>query len=348
MSLLYRIGPFLANSSPARPKRTPILTCGKMPKPGPWRSRGLVPIEFSSLIALLSFWRRGVCYIAIVKLRQRRLAVAKTKHGPTLFDYLHLSEHAVAETPEIGVEFAPKSDHKTRVSPARTDVVPVASPEPSRPVGPANRPVTVGLDGDRLRFSLSSVGAAVVIFAAIAALFGAFVLGSGSGEKRGFSRGKIAGRESYTASTMSEIETVRSRPPATGVIESLLTEPAASSSSDDAGRGSAVRRDASADPQWIRDYTYVVVQEFRAGHTADAQDARDFLSHHGVSSEVVGFDSGAIQLITTQGFDRRQATQRGMAEALLAKVHDIGDKYFAAGGGYRMQGYFRRLKGDQW
>ena len=273
--------------------------------------------------------------------------MAKTKHGPTLFDYLHSSEHAVAEIPEVGVALASAREHKKRVSPVRVDVAPDASPEPSRPVDPANRPVTVGLDGDRLRFSLSSVGAAVVIFAAIVALFGAFVLGSGSGEKRGFVRGKIVGRESYTASTMSEIETVRSRPPATGVIESLLTEPAAAAS-DDPGHGSALRRDPSADPQWIRDYTYVVVQEFRAGHTADAHDARDFLSHHGVSSEVVGFDSGAIQLITTQGFDRRQATQRGMAEALLAKVHDIGDKYFAAGGGYRMQGYFRRLKGDQW
>ncbi len=274
--------------------------------------------------------------------------MAKPKHGPTLFDYLHTSEQAEDGTSEVAVEVAPDRPQPRRVIAPEVDGPQVAIPEPSASVDLSDSPSAVQMHGDRLRFSLTSVSAAVVIFAAIAVLFGVFELGSNRGEMRGFTAGKIAGRDSYTASTLSEIETVRSRPPATQVVESLLAEPQGASSSDGARSLGAVRSGSSTNPQWIRDYTYVVVQEFRAGHEADAQDARDFLSHHGVSSEVVEFGSGAIQLITTQGFDRRQATQRGMAEELLAKVHDIGDKYFAAGGGYRMQGYFRRLKGDQW
>ena len=57
---------------------------------------------------------------------------------------------------------------------------------------------------------------------------------------------------------------------------------------------------------------------------------------------------GSIQLITTQGFNRRDAAQKQMAAAALEEVHKIGKRFYAQGGGYKLKGYFKTLKGDAW
>ncbi|MCH8146823.1 MAG: hypothetical protein IH987_02380 [Planctomycetes bacterium] len=57
---------------------------------------------------------------------------------------------------------------------------------------------------------------------------------------------------------------------------------------------------------------------------------------------------GSIQLITTQGFNRRDPAQKQMAAAALEEVHKIGKLFYAQGGGYKLKGYFKTLKGDAW
>jgi hypothetical protein len=37
-----------------------------------------------------------------------------------------------------------------------------------------------------------------------------------------------------------------------------------------------------------------------------------------------------------------------MAEELLKKLHAVGSKYYAGGGGYKLEGYFKTLKSDRW
>jgi hypothetical protein len=101
-------------------------------------------------------------------------------------------------------------------------------------------------------------------------------------------------------------------------------------------------------PQWIRGYTYIVAQEFSAESAGNAAKAQAFLADHGIVVAQVPYPSGAIQLIATQGYNHRDPTQKRMAEELLKKLHAVGSKYYAGGGGYKLEGYFKTLKSDRW
>ena len=57
---------------------------------------------------------------------------------------------------------------------------------------------------------------------------------------------------------------------------------------------------------------------------------------------------GSTQLITTQGFNRKDPAQKQMASAALEELHKIGKRFYAQGGGYKLEGYFKTLKGDGW
>jgi len=63
---------------------------------------------------------------------------------------------------------------------------------------------------------------------------------------------------------------------------------------------------------------------------------------------LVRLSNGATQLITTQGYNRRDPTQHQMADQLLEKTRTLGAQYYAAGGGYKLEGYFKSLKSDTW
>jgi hypothetical protein len=201
------------------------------------------------------------------------------------------------------------------------------------------------LDGERIRVSLTSFSAALLVFVGLIVAFGAFELGRWSGEANGFTRGHAAGRESYEADVMDEIEAARNQPPATHLVNGLLGEPEglAMAEHDPAESGAA-----STAPQWIRGYTYIVAQEFSAGHDNAAGQAQEFLAVNGVATELVRLTNGGVQLITTQGYDRRNPTQRRMADQLLEKIHALGAQYYAAGAGYKLEGYFKTLTSETW
>jgi hypothetical protein len=224
------------------------------------------------------------------------------------------------------------------------------------------------LDGGLIRLSFTSLTAAIALFAVAIVLIGAFALGRQSGDRQGFKRGYDAGRVSFGAGPASEVDAARSQPPATHVVSGLLedtkegpskpgkaalprttkeTPPKTTVSADLAVPASEAPTEARQ-AKWIRGHTYVVAQEFAAGRADDAGRAQEFLAQNGVAAEVVRNRSGAIQVIAAQGYDRDNPTQREMADQLLKKVQALGAKYFAAGGGYKMQGYFKTLKGDSW
>lgn len=217
------------------------------------------------------------------------------------------------------------------------------------------RPSIVELHNDTIRVSLTSVTAAVAVFAALVVILGAFELGQRMGHRAGFREGAAAGRAAYEAEALSEIEIARQQPPARDVVSDLLAqaEPVTPSSDERwaAERPAPTRREnvGSAErPGWVQDYTYVVAQEFARGHMEDALQAQSFLRQHGVDTDLVEYPSGSIQLITVQGYNRDDPVQRKMADELLRKVRTIGAKYFDSGGRYKLEGYFKTLKNDTW
>ncbi|MCH7838794.1 MAG: hypothetical protein IID38_00960 [Planctomycetes bacterium] len=295
--------------------------------------------------------------------RARGIA-AKAKNRTTLFDLLERRQAEKRATgsaatgrlsdfqPDLA---APKGQSTTlradRKPSGRFDA-PKVEPEHFVESGssePATPERVIELDNDRVRISLTSVGCAVVVFALAVLAVGAFDLGRRRGDGQGFGRGYEAGRASYAADTVSEIETARNQPPATHLVASLLERPDQDRQDvqDDQrpAQDSNMNRSAGA---WIRDYTYIVAQEFGSAHLDDAPGAQDFLAEHGIESALVQTPRGTAQLITVQGFDRSDPTQRKMADQLLQKVHAVGAQYYADGGGYKLEGYFKTLKGDRW
>jgi hypothetical protein len=289
--------------------------------------------------------------------RSRGIA-AKSKHRNTLFDVLSEEQAAhtglkkprwmdeVAEPPRAPRPEAPPA------APAPTPIV--VDPAPPRPEPAAFRteaddgaaPPWIELADDRLRLSLTSVGCAVVVFVFALAVFAGYRFGQRRGLDAGLEAGYEHGRTSYTAEVNNEIELARSQPPTSEAVASLLDRPAgaaADTGGDGAGQGS--RRPATG---WIRDYTYIVVQEFLPGNEPHAVRAQAFLAERGVDTIVVTTARGSTQLVTTRGFNRDDSTQRQLADQLLAGVHRAGADYYTGGGGYKLEGYFRKLTTDSW
>ncbi len=201
------------------------------------------------------------------------------------------------------------------------------------------------LDGDRIRLSFSSISAGVAVFAAMALLVVAFEVGRRSGTTDGFRRGHAAGRDSYAAEAVSEIAQARQQPPATRLVGTLLDDAEAGPTASDSVGGPST---ASPRSKWIRENTYVVVQEFGVGRRGDALRAKAFLAERGIATEIVMYPRGTMQLVTAQGYDRSDSTQRQLADELKRKVREFGAAYFAGGGGYRLEGYFKTLKTEDW
>jgi len=236
--------------------------------------------------------------------------------------------------------------------PSSTSFAEVSSAKGLRVVGPPETEVDkdirfLELENERVRMSFTSKTAAVTFFVVVVILVVAFEIGRRSGYTAGIGAGFQQGRASYAAEAMSEIEAARNQPAATHLLSELMetaeAAPARVETIVDENPGDVDR------PQWIRGYTYVVAQEFSpADADTAAAKARAFLAEHGIATAAVRYDSGSVQLITTQGYNHKDPTQKRMANELLKKLHAIGAKYYAGGGGYKLDGYFKTLKDDRW
>jgi hypothetical protein len=201
------------------------------------------------------------------------------------------------------------------------------------------------VQGERLYLSLTSVSAAGVAFVLLAVVALGIGLGFRQGRARGLVEGFAAGRASYLADTTSEIEAARQQSPATYLVGGLLDVAQPVGGSDARAQQPGETGGDRAD-RWIDGYTYVVAQEFSSKNAADVEQARRFLADHGVETLAQPLASGGVRLITTQGFDRKDPAQRKLADQLLEKVRAIGAQYFASGGRYKLEGYFKTLAGD--
>lgn len=226
------------------------------------------------------------------------------------------------------------------VSQTRAEPAEPTAAGPSPPALHAETPLAE-LDGPSLRISLTSTSAAVVVGAVLLALWGVFELGYG----RGRGLGLREGRASYAAKAMDEIELARSKPPAPHLLDGLRPQ-SGSTGVVERGRSAGVGLGASDGSMFIAvpGYNYVVVQGFDAGRDDDAVRAQEFLTDRDVVTVLKRFESGAMHLIAVRGFNPSDPVQKVMAAEFLSKIHALGRKYRAAGGGYALKGYLSRLQ----
>lgn len=289
--------------------------------------------------------------------------MAKSKSGTALFDLLNKGDTAPEEQLQVPGWWSKKQDQKADESPELDhetepeQIIPSASAEEasesdsfsdfSDEVLPTEtRRSFIVMDGEKIRVSFTSYSGAIALFIVMIVLLGTYEFGRTRGQRLGFTTGYDSGKLSFVADTMNEIENARKQPPATHIVRSLMT------SLDISNPRKTVTPDQSitiaGTAHWIRGFTYIVAQEFGRDYKQHADRAQLFLSDHGVDTAKIVLPRGSVQLITTQGFNRSDETQRMMADQLLNKIHTIGTQYFSSGGGYRLQGYFKTLKNDSW
>jgi len=282
--------------------------------------------------------------------------MAKAKRGPALFELLSEEDMASGgvKVPSWWSRHSQLSDlHAARAARVLEEPPPVLEPS-SKPAADRNTPRPFfEVEGDRVLFSLTSVKAAGAVFIGLAALIAAYGIGSKGGDAGGYKRGFEAGRADVDDAVGDEIEALRSQPPSSHLVGALVQEGGTKSTSGGAREDRAAapaKLPASAVPSvgWVRDLTYIVVQEFAAANEEQARHAREFLAQRGVSTELVSLNNDTSLLITKQGYSHKDPAQKRLAEQLLDKIRTIGTQYYAAGGGYRLDGYYKTLKRDNW
>lgn len=270
----------------------------------------------------------------------------KAKRGPALFEVLS-DEADSTDHLKVPGWWAGQDRGSSRgviklasSRPARS-AVQQPTPVPETTDDGETLPVISFADG-RLRLSLTSTYAAIGVFVGLIVVISSYEAGSRSG----FVDGVAAGKASFMADAANEIEQARLQEPATQVVASLLQD--APENSSVTAKLDAGGNEAGIKPNWIQGFTYIVAQEFSSGREEDAKRAQAFLAGEGVDTALITMASGSSQLITTRGFNYGDSTQRTAAVQFLQREHEIGEKYFAQGGSYRLKGYFKKLTGDRW
>ncbi|MFQ5413897.1 MAG: hypothetical protein ACE5E6_05510 [Phycisphaerae bacterium] len=297
--------------------------------------------------------------------------MAKRRSGTALFDLLGQPRGGTTELPTPGGTLAPPGSvqHPSRQSSAGSsastgdvdrqscgtgaassesadnDVAALGGPQ-SHTVGPSAGRM-LEFDAARIRVSFSSWTAAVAIFLFVAVVMAAYEVGRRNGARANAVQSREASRRGLAGDALDDVQAARRMPPATDLLAALELADA----NAPAGGAERVPPNAGALPpaaDWVPGQTYIVVQEFTAGSGDAAARAREFLHDRRIETVLVRTPAGSIQLITVEGFNRKDPEQAQRADALLARVRDAGTAYYDAGGRYRLQGYFKLYKRGRW
>jgi len=279
--------------------------------------------------------------------------MGKSKKGPALFELLGVggdSDPASAQIPRWWSAGKKAPDlHESRAARNAPNLTLVSEDRSGD-----GEPI-FELDGNRVRFSFTSVTAAVAIFAILGVVTAGYLAGVQSGELAGYKRGLETVRTAEPLSATDEIQLARAQPVATHLLAPLTGQSAPTNNpapkpakAEPAATSAAAPAKTAPGPGWVRDLTYIVVQEFARGAAENARAAQQFLAQKGVDAAVVPAPGGGVHLITAQGYNHKDAAQKRAADQLLAKVRTIGEQYFASGGGYKLEGYYKTLKKDTW
>ena len=278
--------------------------------------------------------------------------MSKPRQGPALFDLIAEKKqpeaHRILRIPGAWPDEVDSAETLDR------DEIPAAV-EPVAPVESmgATRKGFFGsglrVDGQRVSLSVTSYGAAIAMFLVLVVLSAAFTLGQRSGVRSGYQMALEQSRASVDG--QDELEAARHAQAVPGLVAPLLEhvpgtvveQPVKLASKTP----SPVEKPAFG-PTWQRDHTYVVAQEFTAPKMQDAVVAQSYLSKHGIDATMIPQSGGGVWLMTLQGYNHKDPMQKKQSDQLLEKIRSVGKSYYAQGGGYKMEGYFKTLKGDRW
>lgn len=279
----------------------------------------------------------------------------KSKDGVALFEIMRKIEPDGKDTGAGGRsgvserETAPTPLPPRRAEPSGPRRLAGRDRPAGRDNGTADLPV-VEMAGGRLQLALTSRATAVVVFALGVLLVAAYWAGLMVGRERGEAAGFEEGRAFAQASAVDEIQTARAQRPAQGLFEGIGADPVQAAETV-VSEGPTEDRVTRTQPEvaWVRGYTYIAVQDFRADAQADVERARRYLLDNGIETAVVELEGDwKYCLVTTQGFNRDDPVQRDLADEHLATIRKLGQAYFKAGGDYRLEGYFKKLTTETW
>lgn len=261
-------------------------------------------------------------------------------------------------------EPAPREEEEIAADePAPIVPEPAAEAPESEPVI-ETEPGVVRIDGGVIRIALTSTLAAVGLFGLAALMVVTAWVGYGLGHRAGKQKGFVAGRRSVEAEVEDEIQAARMQPVTEGLFDRIGPSPlipagggeepqtAAAAAGGSEPPKPAPVKEAPAPPEpsgWIKGHTYVCVQEFERDALEDARRAQEFLRQNRIETAIV--DRAGTRnywLLTRQGFDCDDPSQKKLAEDYRDRIRRLGESYFKSGGRYRLEGYLAKRTRDSW
>lgn len=240
---------------------------------------------------------------------------------------------------------------KSKDAPSLFELVtdePVATPsqpeEPQEYYVPASDPQPVVAepwvqeDGNRIRFSLSTVGLAIGIISIGMALLASFALGRYFGGQEPEQR-VVSGQQRNDSD--DAINLLMATEPNGTVTEDVEK----SQRQWEAERESEKPRSESTS-RWIRNLNYIWIDTFAS--ESDALTAQAFLDEQDIATELVDFGEQTWRLITATGFDYRIPEQKSACIALTQRIGELGIIYMERGGRYKFRYQVTKLKADNW
>lgn len=215
----------------------------------------------------------------------------------------------------------------------------IGQPAQQAPAAKGDSPQTlVRAEGDRLKFSLSTLTLAVVLFGALVVLAGAFALG----RHLGYDSGWQAAAERAQMIADDEFLDLREHPPNPGVLLDLGVV------SDAVNRENAQQRKAARAGQvgFIDDLNYIWIETFKTKDAATT--AREYLKNREIESTLIE-NGGKWVLISKEGFDYGLTEEKAACQQLSARIRKVGQQYLEAGGRYGFKCYVKKkLPGSAW
>lgn len=267
----------------------------------------------------------------------------KPKTSPALFELLREKGGRVSDAVSLPRWLRPGGVQQS--NDAEAPVEPAPTPEPShvRLVRERDEPPRLlEVDGAVLRIALTSKSGAVSLLVAMLAICLSYALGRQAG---GASQ---PSGPSPAASAVDPLDQLRSQPTHPQLVTDLAPSATTAAPPPTTSATRPAPQPAATGTRWQKGLTYIVVQEFGENQTDAARRASEYLAQFGIATEVVRVSNGVVQLVTVDGYNRKEPAQVDQSDDVLKRIHAAGEKYFAAGGGYRLKGYYKTLKGDGW
>ncbi len=218
---------------------------------------------------------------------------------------------------------------------------PASQASPAQQVSPAkggSPQALVRSEGDRLKFSVSTLMLAMVLFAVFVMLAGAFALG----RHLGYDSGWQAAADRAKMIADDEFREIREQPPSPGVLQDLDVV------TDAVNLEHARQRRAAhaGRPGFIDDLNYVWIEAFVT--KGDATTARGYLKNKGIDSTLIASGSKWV-LVSSEGFDYKLPEEKAACQQLSARVREVGQQYLEAGGRYGFKCYVKKkTPGSTW